>query len=512
MATWLVNSNAPGGTWSGSIATNVLTLTAFGGATVPVIGNVVTGTGMTAGTTIIGITTSWNGVTGVYTLSNSTSTATTGVIGQSGTSANGWVNALLTTAAAITLSAAGDDFNLASTHAESTAGGLTLTFPGTAANPNRIFSCDTTNAPAQGSDLLIGASITTTGTSNFGMLGVIYCYGLKLSAGTATGASFLGLASSGTPVGGQTYQSCSLIIGATSTTSSIAIGSGTASRPQEIRLINTTVSFGNAAQSIGAQNSRIYWSNTASAVAGTAPTNLFTSTLTSVVRCEGVDLSALGSGKALVGALSSSAMFMFIDCKLGASLTVASTPTVQGGAVTDLIVSDSSATGYRQERYWYQGTLTTSTAVYNAASDGVTPISWQVVTTANNKQYMPFECFEIVQWVAPGSYSASGGTYVNVTSATAGLTNADVWVEAQVLDNGSFPISDLYSSGPVNQLTAGSALTSGSAWTSPLGGTPSNYRLIVPAFTVAIAGYVRFTVKVGRVSATLYVDPDVVVA
>ena len=90
---------------------------------------------------------------------DSTATGGTGA----GTS---WANACLTLAAAIALSAAGDDFNVYSGHAETQASLMTLTFKGTAASPNRLFSCDRTNAPAQAGDLVAGASITTTGANS----------------------------------------------------------------------------------------------------------------------------------------------------------------------------------------------------------------------------------------------------------------------------------------------------------------------------------------------------------
>ena len=415
-----------------------------------------------------------------------------------------WINACTTMAAAITLSAAGDDFNVANTHAETTASALTLTFKGTAASPNRIFSCDTTNAPAQAGDILAGASISTTGAVAITVSGFVYIYGLTFNAGGS-----IGNASAGINPQAQIYENCLFALVGTGAPV-IVLGAATAGRGTEIRWISTKVSFSAATQAIEMQAARFFWTNTASAVQGTAPTSLFSasgSTCSGVVSSKGLDLSAVTG--TLVAALAGAIVFVFQDCKLASGVVALSTPSAQSGATVDLINCDSGATGYRQEHHQYQGALTASTAVYNAASDGVTPISWQIVTTANAKRYMPFECFERIQWVAPGTYS---NTLMNITSATAGLTNADVWIEAQILDNASFPISDLYSSAPATQLTAGSALPSGSAWVTPLSGTPSNYQLQVPPFTVAIAGYMRFTVKVGKASQTLYVDPVVVVA
>jgi len=47
---------------------------------------------------------------------------------------------------------------------------------------------------------------------------------------------------------------------------------------------------------------------------------------------------------------------------------------------------------YRVEKYVYEGTQTTETVVIRTggASDGITGISWKIVTTANSKWTLPF--------------------------------------------------------------------------------------------------------------------------
>jgi hypothetical protein len=432
---------------------------------------------------------------------DSTATGGTGA----GTS---WTNACLTMAAAITLSAAGDDFNVYNAHAETQASAPTLTFKGTAAAPNRVFSCNRTNSPAQDSDLLAGAAITTTGAFGITITGFAYIYGVTLNVGTGTTLAVLTLVS--TVASDLTFENCTLKSPITTANSIWAVGAAVNSGSSRVTFINTTVSFnGGVSCGLNSAGGTFYWKNTASAIGGTqtAIANFLSASRVSVFILDGVDLSFIASGKNIVGALTGSAVVQLKNCRL-ASGALFATPSA-AGCFVDVINCDSGATGYRHERHMYQGVQTVSTSVNNGASDGVQVQSWQIITTANANRQSPFECFEIIQWVAPGTYA---NTLVNVTSATASLTNADVWVEAQVLDNASFPISDLYSSGPATQLTTGTTLTAGSAWTVPLGGSPSNYVLNVPSFTVAIAGYVRFTVKVGKASQTLYVDPKVVVA
>lgn len=416
-----------------------------------------------------------------------------------------WTNACTTLAAAITLSAAGDDFNVLSTHSESQASALTLSFKGTNASPNRIFSCGNTNSPATASDLLAGATVTTTGANAISFNGSFYCYGVTFNNGTGTVAVTVVV---GNTAGEQIFDTCTIAVKVTTATCTIQFGGSIVQN--YFTLINTKLNFDSGVSSsvvIGVGCFR--WKNTSSAVGGsqTNLSSLFTALGTAraaIMILDGIDLTGVASGKNIVAAMTFPVAAQIINCRITSGALFA-TPTVTGASV-DAVITDSGATGYIQSRYTYQGTLTTSTTVYNNATDGVTPISWQVVTTANAKRQSPFECFDIVQWVAAGTYAAST---IQVTSATASLLNSDIWVETQYLGNASFPIASGVSSGPATQLTTGSSLAAGT-WAA--GGLGNNYKLAIPSFTTALAGFVRFRVKVAKASLTINIDPAVTVA
>ena len=425
-----------------------------------------------------------------------------------------WANATTTLAAAITLSAAGDDFDVSSAHAESTAGAVTLAFKGTAASPNRVYSCDKTNSPAQASDLLAGAAITMTGANLLTITGFVYIYGVTFNVGTGTTSANM---ETGTAASDVVFDTCAIKNLVTVATCSFAVAGPSSAAASKTRLVNTTVSFnGGTGCNINVTDGILIWDNTPSAAVGgtqTAIANLFlASAKGSVVRCDGLDLTAIASGKNLVAAQVAPGIYQFINCRLTSGVTVA-TPT-GSGVVIDLINCDSGATGYKQSRYTYQGTLSAETTIVNNATDGTTPISWKVVTTANSKRQTPFECFEIAQWVDTTGVSktATISCVTDLAVDATALTNADIWVEAQVLDNASYPLSSLYTSAPATLLTAGSTLASGT-WATTTGMTTPDARKMTVTFTNQIAGLVRFTVKVARASlTTLRVDPDVVIA
>lgn len=418
-----------------------------------------------------------------------------------------WANACLTIAAAIALSAAGDDFDVLSTHAETSASTITLTFKGTPAAPNRVFSCDNTNSPAQAGDLLAGASVATTGSAaNLNVNGYAYIYGVAFSVGSGanTGSIYIGPSAAFE----QAFDTCAFKFLST-TNAFLEIGNTSANVGQNAIFTGTTVNFANLASGLVMIGGQLTWKNTAAAIAGTAPTDLLLASAAghlAIVMFDGVDLSGVPSGKTIVAAMNAPANIQLANCELATGVTVCATPLAPGVNV-DLVNSDSAATGNRQERYRYQGALTRESTVVKTggASDDVAALSWKVVTSANAKVQSPFDCFEIAVWsdTAGVSHTVS----IDVITDNVVLNTNDVWVEAQYLGSSSYPLASMASSGVATQLTAGSALAaSTSTWTTTGLGTPKPQKLSV-TFTAQTKGYVRLFVRVAKASTTMWIDP-----
>ena len=260
-----------------------------------------------------------------------------------------WANACLTLGAAITLSAAGDDFNVLSTHAETQASANLLTFKGTIGAPNRVFSCGNTNSPATATDLSPGASVTTTGAFSLTITGVVYIYGMNFNGGSGAVAAGIALMSGSVANSDILFDTCALSAPATTTPSITATSQ--ANRGGQVKLVNTTISFGAATGSIFILTGIFVWKNTVSALLGTIPTTLFAlsgSGRQIVALLDGVDLSAMTSGT-LFGSQVTPSLVHATNCRLGAGVTVSATPGANGASF-DLIDCDSGATGNRQER------------------------------------------------------------------------------------------------------------------------------------------------------------------
>lgn len=223
---------------------------------------------------------------------------------------------------------------------------------------------------------------------------------------------------------------------------------------------------------------------------------------------EGIDLSALGSGKTLVGAITVGSTVLFKDCKLGASVTVATVPAFPGATVTDLVRCDSGDTNYRTERYRYEGTQTTETTIVRTggASDGTTLFAWKIVTTANSERYLPFECLPISIWNETVG-SAITLTVQGIWGGGAVPTNADIWMDVEYLGTSGFPLGSIVTSGPADQLAAGTNLPAGSGtW----GGSTTKFALTM-SITAQEKGPITVYVKAAAASQTFYIDPLITV-
>lgn len=456
----------------------------------------------TAGTAGNGSEPSFSNTAGTTAADNTVTWTSLGVVGNF----TGWQapHARLANAFASTWGQVGNAFFIADNSAEVQSTAITLTSPGTLASPCNVYCVDHT--------LSVPPAVTTTGASiamntsgNFGGGGVAVFVGLTINyGGSGSGTTNLRPNASGYfwkfingAINSQTTGANSgiLMVGASGT----------------LWLYNTTVSFGASSGTfITLANGEFIWESTLSAVQGSAPTSLFgTSNSTNAVcRCKGVDFSALGSGKTLVVAPTALQKYSFVDCKLGASVTVAGTPTVAGACI-DLIRGDSSATNYRHERYTYQGTQTVETTIVRTggASDGTTSASWKVVTTANSKWIAPFESLPVTIWNDSTS-AITTLTFYGTTTGGGVPNNDDIWAEVEYLGSSLTPLGSIIATTKASNLAAAAATNNssdGSTWGG--GGAGNGFKIVVPTFTPGQKGPINIVIKVAKASSTYYIDP-----
>lgn len=426
-----------------------------------------------------------------------------------GGSANGssWANAFTTLTTAFATEAAGDTLYVAHDHAESTAAAITLTSSGTSPNPTKIVCVNRAGSvPPVSADRRATAQVTTTGASTINLAGFSHYDGIIFSAGTVASAANINVPS----VGGQSlrFDNCSLRFGTTSTASKIFVGTiGGTVAGSWVELNNTTVSFAAVQQGIQI-NGVLKWRNTASALLGTIPNNLFapTNQTGGEVECIGVDFSAAGSGKTIASILSSVSghKFRFVDCKLDAAVTKSAVPGARGAQEIDFIRSGSAGVNYTVHSHRFSGLLTEETTIVRTggASDGTTTIAWKIVTTADCTYSMPFECPPIAIWNDTTGSSVTA-TVEGIWGGGAVPLDNEIWLDVEYLGDASSPQGSFVNDATPDLLTTAANQTSSSVtW----GGSTTKFKLAV-TFTPQQKGWIFARVKIGKASSTFYIDP-----
>ena len=470
----------------------------------------------TAGTAGNGAEPSWAAFTNAgATTADNTATWTT-----LGASFTNWSSphARVGNALASTWSQAGNAIFVASDqHAETQSSAITLSGQSTQALPNYIYSVNRSNVPPGSANLASGASISTTGASTIniatGSGNNLYFYGCSINAGSGASTANITVGAIGNAFT-VSFDACALKLNNTSTSSIMNLPANVQIRGGELFLNNTTLNFGATGQQVVACGSGTRWTNTASALLGTVPTTLFgaSANAVGVLRVDGVDLSAAGAGKTIVGSGLIGLRAVFANCKLGASVTTAATPTMRGESI-EFIDCDSGATNYFQSRFWYEGTLTQETTIVRTggASDGTTTLAWKLAATANSNWVEPFESFPITVW----NDSTSAITTLTIYGTTTGggvPNNDDIWVEVEYLGSASSPQGSFVTTTKANNLAASTTTNNsadGSTWGG--GGAGNGFKIVVPSFTPGQKGPINITIKVAKASATYYIDPKPVI-
>lgn len=413
--------------------------------------------------------------------------------------------------------AAGDRLFVAAAHAETQAAAMNLgatSTSSTPANPIKIICVNQAGSvPPVSADLRTTATVTTTGansmTFNIALNVYFYFYGITFAAGTGAGSQSLALRGSSS-LGYLKFEVCVLSVPGSGSTSITFSGSGLSAG--YIELLNTQMSFGGTSANVLIQNTcQLLWRDTVSALQGTIPTTLFSASSTGFVVCDGIDLSGAGSGKTLFGASASALQARLINCKLNAAVTVGAVPTILGCSI-DTIISDSSATMYNGGRIQYGGTQTIDTANFlnGGASDGVNSYSWKIVSSANANLNGWFEAFQMAVW-NPNTGGTVNATVQIINDGTT-LTNADIWVEFEVMDQSGAPLATLHTTGLADPLAVSANLTTSAVtWTTSGISSPVK-QLMTVAVTPTIAGWIRGTVKMAKPSKILWVDPEIVLS
>lgn len=408
--------------------------------------------------------------------------------------------------------AAGDRMFISSDHSEAQT--ATTTYGGGTASVSytsgQVLSVNRAGSvPPVAADLLAGATVAVSGgasTLNIDAPFPVYHYGMNYTyTGSFTAAIQLGGPKS------HWFDACQLYINTAN--SAQRIQAGTAAN---VVLNNSTVRFGHIGQGFFSANSmEIIWLNTPSAIAGaTIPAILFNITASSFisVTARGVDLSAV-TGTLVGNSFNAVTKCLFDSCRIASGAIRYTTTSVSGVNNTrDLVelVNCYDGTNNISESWQPSGAVTTETTITlsGGATDNVGTFSHKMVSNTNIDKYVqPLAGF----WmdVSNAAIGSSKTATVEIISG-ASLNNDEISLVLEYLDTAGSSLAVMSNTLPVTVLTAASAVTASTATWNASPATPVKQKLVV-TFTPRTAGRVRAQVRLGKASATVYVDPQVTI-
>lgn len=406
--------------------------------------------------------------------------------------------ARMTSAAVATWMVSGDTCYVSNNSAETVSQtSLTFNMGGTTTALTKFICVSDTVAPPV--TLATTATINNTGGGGTALTlsGNAYCYGIdfNITSGAMSVSNTTGV-----------FENC--IFG-----TSASGANNTKIAAYYGYFLSSTFIFGATAQSLllnqSAGDSSYTFESCSFATTGSVPTTLFkaNSAFSCNLLVRDCDLSQI-TGQIINTNTFTNIFAQFEYCKL------ASSPTLQTGTfptLSDYVkyhCCDSSGTSYRMNSLNVAGTVQQSTSTFRlgGATNGTTPISWQLASATSAQFYAPFQLEELyaVNTFASSTHTAT----VYITSAST-LTNGDVWIEVEYLGSSTSPKGSIVTTRKATQFITNVALTADtSTWT----GAQTNLYSISASYSPLLAGVLKVRVYVGTPSLTIYVDPKVVLA
>lgn len=390
----------------------------------------------------------------------------------------------------------GTTLYIKSSHAETSSGNVSLVSTGTYAQPQRWICHNGGAYPPAAANVTTGATITTSGSALTINSVNAYIEGLTLVE-TGAGAS-INVAS----VNCYTkFKNCMFVF--TGSSAGFGWGNSGSGSMGWMTLDNCGFSFSTTSQTVNLGNGTVVWKNSTFYSGSAVPTlaiNVLATFAHVALDFIGVDFSGAGSGKTIFNLTTGVGLVRMVNCKLGASVTVCTTPT--GPFLrAEVINCDSGTTVYRNEIYDYMGTLTSEATI---VLTGGSPVSWKIVTTANVRFEQPFVSFPLTVWNDDTGVSKTL-TVQGIWGGGAVPNNDDIWVEVEYLGSSATPIVSFVNDTKATVLTTGAAQDAGAGtW----GGSTTKFALAV-TFTPQMKGVITARVKCAKVSSTFYIDPKI---
>jgi len=316
-------------------------------------------------------------------------------------------------------------------------------------------------------------------------------------------------------------EGCTFHLNNTASTAGITLGSATDTDDSNVVLKNCVFRFGSTAQKFYATgNGRAFIQGGSISASGSAITVLVQAGKSEYLTFDGVDLSAGATDMAIIstGLTTTNARYVLRNCKLPAGWSGNLVGSAWGSASASVEMYNCAAgdTNYAMWVETFTGAVTADATVYRdgGASNGTTPISWKMVSSANATY--PSGCLEspeIVKWNDTVGSGITVTIEVSQINGAANLNLEDCWVEVMYLGTSGTPLALFQNDAPTNVLAAAGTpqASSSETWTGHAGGAPVTQKLTV-SFTPQEVGFLHAKVKLANASATVWICPKLTVA
>lgn len=416
-----------------------------------------------------------------------------------------WAKAATTLAVAAAASSGGDRIFVSHQHAESNAGAITIDFSGAGDSAPIQVLCVNDGAEPP-TTLATGATVTSTGNA-ISLTTLSFCaaylYGISFISQGATARTITLSANTACTF---TYENCTFNnqSGTASGNQNISMGASVSSM---VTLLNCSFRFTEVpsnAISVASAGHRIIGGSFLSGSA--TPVKIFQ--VTASLTVSGLDLSNLGSTVTLFGTNCVGYQRMF-NCKLPQNWSGSLANSYHNAARVEMTNTDASGTNYRQQFGTYGGNGYSETTFVRSggATDGVTPLSWKLTTNAFGTGYpgVGFSTPEIVRRNDVVGVPVTATIEILHDSAT-NLKDDEVWLEVMYLSSAGAPLGAFISDARVPMASAADQTASSATWTTT-GMSNANKQKLSVTLTPNMAGHVHATVKMAKLSKTIYVCP-----
>lgn len=374
---------------------------------------------------------------------------------------------------------------------------LTLAFPGTIGAPNKVVSIAAADESYSKASV---PNLERTSAGDITITGHVYFYGISIAVGDdllLNGADMH-----------QHYEDVTIKL--TGTGSSIQMGNGSGGNSVEFKNVDVEWSnSGNGFAPVAIIN--FVWDGGTLSFTGSMMTYLFeANTRRGNITARNLDLSVITTQLVDMSGIDPYTV-VFSNCILNSGVTPIG--TIGCRASTFMMVGCDDTTGndlYRMLWATYWGTVVDSDAIYRTAgaSDGVTNISWKMVTNASAVEFSePL----VSPWFPAFWVNSTGSTtftfYIDHDSVT-DLNDDDIWPEIQYFGssaNTGMTIAD----GRMADFQATPAAQSSSTegWTGTGGFTNENKQEVAITVTINRVGYYMARMMLAKPSYTAYVCP-----